>query len=141
MKSINLKTFCVVAISVLLLGCTSEGGGGDSQAQFKGCQENLLTIGTAVEQYYTHNGGVFPEDLSKIVPDHLAAIPTCPAAGVDTYSVSYQTNSAEVAQARKENPAAPVEDSYTIHCDGDNHQEYGAGADRPAYGSGMSSPI
>ena len=53
------------------------------------CHRNLKNIATAVEMYGTDNQGRNPVTLARLCPIYLKEIPTCPAAGSDSYSSSY----------------------------------------------------
>jgi hypothetical protein len=89
--------------------------------QLTQCQSNCKNIGTALEMYSTDNSGHYPTDLSKLKGEYLRNIPTCAAAGKDTYSESYKS---------KQDP-----DSYEFFCQGDNHAKAGIKADFPRYTS------
>ena len=70
-----------------------------AKRDLEGCEKSLKAIGTAIDMYTTDNGGVWPArdpsggpftpDLRLLVPHYLKEIPTCPAAGEDTYSKAY----------------------------------------------------
>lgn len=83
------------------------------------CKSNLKNLGTALEMYGTDYSGRYPTSLSRITPNYLKSIPTCPAASAETYSASYASAS---------NP-----DSYTLCCRGSHHQ--GLPANFPQYNS------
>ncbi len=76
------------------------------------CQSNLKNIGTALEMYSTDNQGRYPRTLSQLTPDYLKIVPTCSAAGMDTYSRSFESFYG---------PENKI-DSYTVFCMGDFHQ-------------------
>lgn len=90
--------------------------------KFISCQSNCKNIGTALEMWSTDNRGHYPKSLKQITPNYLKAIPTCPAAGKDTYSSSY----AMTMQPR---------DFYSFCCKGKNHASLGIPADYPKYDS------
>lgn len=92
------------------------------------CESNLKNLGTALEMYSTDNNGRFPQRLAALTPLYLKAIPTCPDAGRDTYSASYQV------------AASP--DAYTLYCRGNNHAREGMAPNSPQYTStvGLISP-
>jgi len=56
-----------------------------------GCVRNLKNLGTALEMYSTDASGRFPKSLARLTPSYVKAIPTCPAAGTDTYSSAFRT--------------------------------------------------
>ena len=82
------------------------------------CKSNLKNIGTGLEMYATDWAGQYPPDLSYLAPNYLRTMPTCPNAGKDTYSHSYQVSHGEPEQ-------------YTIMCRGCYH--HGASIDTPNY--------
>ncbi len=92
-----------------------------AQGQFVCCESNLKNIGTALEMYSTDNEGHYPVSLTKLTPDYLRLIPTCPAAGKQTYVDSYQSGL---------NP-----DAYSVYCKGHNHEAIGIPEDYPLYNS------
>lgn len=98
------------------------------QGQLTACRSNLRNIGTALEMYSTDALGRFPTQLSRVAPNYLQAIPTCPSAGVDTYSPSYES--------------ATTPDVYTVYCKGAHHEAAGMPADFPLYTStqGLVAP-
>ena len=76
--------------------------------QLTACMSNCKNIGVALEMYASDNGGSFPPSLKPyLIPNYLKTIPTCPAAGHDTYSDSYRWH------GQPEN--------YTFYCSGLNH--------------------
>ncbi len=79
-----------------------------SQGSVTACKSNLKNIGTALEMYSTDHGGHYPEKLGDLTPQYLRTIPTCPSAGIDTYSPSYRSTR--------------VPDYYLVFCSGSNHQ-------------------
>lgn len=94
------------------------------------CQQNLGKLGTALEMYSSDNGGRFPfgpgstwgrspRALSRLVGKYIDRIPTCPAAGRDTYSESYTVGYRP--------------DALTVFCRGSAHP--GLEADFPRYES------
>lgn len=93
----------------------------DFGAAFQSCGSNLKNMATACEMYSTDNEGHYPTSLSQLVPGYMKTIPTCPAAGKDTYSSSYSSAS---------NP-----DMFTLYCSGNNHKEVNAGENYPQYNS------
>jgi hypothetical protein len=92
-----------------------------SQGQLTACKSDLKNIGTALEMYSTDYSGRYPTSLSLLTPNYLKMIPTCPAAGADTYSASYQVNAKG--------------DGFTVFCSGAHHRAVGIPADFPQYTS------
>ncbi|MBI3927180.1 MAG: hypothetical protein HY319_16710 [Armatimonadetes bacterium] len=93
------------------------------QGQLTACKSNLKNLGTGCEMYSTDHGGLYPPALENLTPNYLKTIPTCPAAGRDTYSGSYR-----VAER-----SASVADLYTMMCAGSHHSDSGIPADYPQY--------
>ena len=78
------------------------------QGQLTACKSNEKNIATALEMYASDNVGRYPGDLKPLMSgNYLRSIPTCPAAGKDTYSESYQVH------------ATP--DMFSFYCSGHNH--------------------
>ncbi len=72
------------------------------------CKSNCKNLATALEMYASDNGGRYPHHLGKLLHgNYLKVIPTCPAAGEDTYSPTYQVS------------ARP--DMFSFCCRGNNH--------------------
>lgn len=102
-----------------------------AQGQLTACKSNEKNIATALEMYASDFGGVYPQSLSRLINknpkfDYLRYIPTCPAAGKDTYSATYKMTSASSSKAG---------DNFTFHCAGHNHKEAGGNPNKPAYDS------
>lgn len=99
-----------------------------AQGQVAACKSNLKNMGTALEMYGTDNAGHYPTRLSQLTPNYLVTIPTCPAAGSDTYAASFES---------AQNP-----DAYTVFCAGKHHEAVGYPANHPCYTStgGLINP-
>lgn len=96
------------------------------------CRENLKMIEQAIFMYSTDYGGRIPGSaclslsrdgcrqqlLLGLVPAYLKAMPTCPAAGRDTYSEGYR-NCAGCPYGGLYLP------SYILTCRGSNHEDAG----------------
>ncbi|MCD4786477.1 MAG: nuclear transport factor 2 family protein [Candidatus Eremiobacteraeota bacterium] len=85
------------------------------------CQSNLKNMGTALEMYSTDHAGHYPKSLKQLTPDYLRVIPTCPAAGKDTYSGSYKSTQSP--------------DTYEFYCSGSYHSNVGVPTNYPQYNS------
>ncbi|MBS2034733.1 hypothetical protein JST97_07090 [bacterium] len=89
-KAFNGQT----AWSVDMSQASKAGAESVDQAASKGkttaCKSNLKNIGTALEMYSTDNAGRYPTSLAPLSPMYLKQIPTCPAAGKDSYSETYK---------------------------------------------------
>lgn len=90
-----------------------------SQGQLTACKSNQKNISTALEMYSTDYGGRYPENTRLLVGEYLKMLPTCPSAGRDTYSETYQVNSQP--------------DNYSFCCRGNHHRSAGIPADYPRY--------
>lgn len=89
------------------------------------CVSNVKNIATALEMYAMDHDGHYPTSLDGIASgsqQYLRAIPQCPAAKRDTYSVSYKSSSEPV-------------NSYTVYCSGHNHEVSGLVENYPQYTS------
>lgn len=101
-----------------------------SQGQLTACKSNLKNIGTALEMWSCDNGGRFPTSMSQLTPQYLKQIPTCPAAGHDTYSSGFRSVQSEGTGATRIGT-----DAYTVCCSGREHSIIGQGAGYPQYSS------
>ncbi|MBI3924483.1 MAG: hypothetical protein HY319_02990 [Armatimonadetes bacterium] len=95
--------------------------------QLTACKSNLKNLGTALEMYSIDNGGLYPTTLDRLAPEYLKTVPTCPTAGMDTYSGSFRS------------AAGP--DLYTIMCAGQNHTRSGVEGDYPQYNTSSQGLI
>ncbi len=97
-----------------------------AQGQLTACKSNLKNIGTAMEMYSTDWSGKYPSPIAnsktKLTPNYLKTIPTCPAAGKDTYTFGTQFNGSPVYQ-----------DYYYVDCAGSNHTAVSVTGNFPAY--------
>lgn len=81
------------------------------------CKSNCKNLATALEMYATDNHGLYPRHLPDLVPgNYLKQVPTCPAAGKDSYSASYQVSVDGKA--------------FSFACTGNNHAKSYAGFNR-----------
>ena len=85
------------------------------------CKKNLKVISGAIKLYANDNQGLSPDNLDKLTPRYLKAIPTCPEARRDTYSSSYRV--------------ARDYHRYTIFCRGRNHKKLKVAPDNPRFSS------
>jgi hypothetical protein len=86
---------------------------------YSACKSNLKNIATGLEMWASDHQGKYPERLSQLTPDYLKTLPTCPAAGQDTYSAHY-----------KRRPAG-----FSVYCWGHHHKDMRVQRNRPAYNS------
>ncbi|MGE0491101.1 MAG: hypothetical protein AB7S38_17975 [Vulcanimicrobiota bacterium] len=79
------------------------------QGNLTSCKSNLKNMGTALEMYSTDWSGRYPTTNSflLITPNYLKTVPTCPKAGIETYTLTYRSHS--------------LPDAYTMYCYGFNH--------------------
>ena len=92
---------------------------GKAVGHLTACRSNLKTIGTALEMYSTDNHGRYPAVLSKLTPDYLKSIPTCPLRFHENYGYASMTEP----------------DIYTVWCGGKNHASQGIPENFPEYDS------
>ncbi len=88
------------------------------EARVTQCVSNLKNITTAIEMYDTDHQ-CYPSSLKQLVPNYLRVIPSCAAAGKDTYSSSYR-----VLDGGK---------NYVVYCQGHYHKKAGLPANYPRY--------
>lgn len=91
-----------------------------SRANLERCEKNLRTIGEVLERYGAT--GALPqsgEELKRILPSPL---PTCPSAGMDTYTSGYESDS--------------LHNRFTVHCSGSHHRLLQVPAGYPQYSPG-----
>jgi hypothetical protein len=89
--------------------------------EFESCDANVRTLANALVLYsYEHRS--YPSRLDALIPKYMPSIPTCPSAGVDTYSAAYARS------VRSEGGQ-----SFTLCCEGAHHVDAGAAPDHPAY--------
>lgn len=62
------------------------------QAKVVACDLDKYNLMVALEMYTIDNGGHYPRDLRKLVPDYIREIPRCPEAGVDYFTMGYKTD-------------------------------------------------
>lgn len=82
-----------------------------AQGQLTACKSNCKNVATALEMYASDNGGRYPATgqlaASLTAGNYLKLIPTCPAAGANTYSGTYA--------------ARTTPDAFSFNCAGNNH--------------------
>ncbi|MHB2019389.1 MAG: type II secretion system protein [Candidatus Xenobia bacterium] len=98
------------------------------RADLSGCTQNLHNIATAEQLYCNDNSGFPSPSLSNLMPNYLKVIPTCPAVSADTYTPGYTANE------------TPPDLSWTISCNGTNHDALGYGANQPFDANGELGP-
>ena len=91
--------------------------------QYTQCQSNCKNIGMALEIYSCDNNGLYPSDMSKLIPKYLKAIPTCASqrGRRGGYGATYRVDNKIKA--------------YSFYCQGENHGEVGAPRNFPQYNS------
>lgn len=85
-----------------------------AQGQLTACKSNLKNMATALEMYASDFGGRYPNTstLAQLTSgNYLKTIPTCPAAGKDTYTTSGSGVFTSIT----------TPDSFTMMCVGTNH--------------------
>jgi len=82
-----------------------------AQGQLTACKSNCKNIATALEMYSSDNGGRYPvtANFTSLLTggNYLKLIPTCPAAGSNTYGPVYS--------------AQTTPDTFSFFCSGNNH--------------------
>lgn len=104
-RSLLLPAVCLSLICAGAAGFYQARGMG----QLTACQSNLLTIQSVLTGYAREHHHRLPSKLSD--PEFrvlMPKIPTCPAAGRDTYSSGYESNGFV----------------FTVSCRGDNHRHF-----------------
>jgi hypothetical protein len=108
----------MVCICFCLIFINPRGVKSRAQGQLTACKSNCKNLATALEMYASDNRGHYPAQLSMLTQgNYLKMIPTCPAAGSDTYLGSYRTHT---------NP-----DRFSFFCQGNNHSKAYAGFSPP----------
>ena len=103
------------------------------QGSITPCKSNVRNLATALEMYASDNGGRYPTTWTKLTSgNYLKLIPTCPAAGTDTYSSTYRYTTASRAPNGKR---IQGKDTFSFHCQGNNHSKNGTRPNHPAYDS------
>ncbi|HEY4001071.1 MAG TPA: prepilin-type N-terminal cleavage/methylation domain-containing protein [Candidatus Xenobia bacterium] len=92
-----------------------------AQGQLTSCESNEKNSGTAFEMYSTDNAGHYPTTMTSLTPNYLKIIPTCPAAGTDTYTATFQQTSPP--------------DGYSFYCTGVVHSSVLGLDNYPQYNS------
>ncbi|MDQ7825482.1 MAG: hypothetical protein RDV48_21970 [Candidatus Eremiobacteraeota bacterium] len=110
---IGFSVFLVFAYIYMVENMPNRYSGGTLTA----CKSNLKNLGTAMEMYSTDNEGRYPKTISKITPDYLKTLPTCPASGTMTYCYIYTA----------------VPDVYTMWCNSTAHVRVSGKANYPQY--------
>jgi hypothetical protein len=95
------------------------GGPGDTMVGL--CETNEKNLGVALELYSTDNAGHYPPSMSFLIPKYIRIMPTCPAAGTDSYSATYREQRCP--------------DAYSFYCQGANHRGATGYSNYPEYNS------
>lgn len=93
-------TLWLLPLVVVGLGMLRGQLNGSSDANLQTCQENLRGLKAGLDRYAGEHGGQLPDQLQD-----SGAVPSCPAAGRDTYSAAY----------------AHAGDGFTLLCQGSAH--------------------
>jgi len=82
-----------------------------AQGQVTACKSNCKNIATSLEMYSSDNGGRYPgtANFATLLTggNYMKTIPTCPAAGSNTYGGVYT--------------AQTTPDTFSFFCNGNNH--------------------
>ena len=125
--SSKAKSSIWLVSAVLLAAWVARVSSPDTADNLEACRSNLRTIGTAMDMYSTDWSGKSPPSLDRLVPNYLATIPACPAAGSVTYRVELGPN----ATRNKDH----FQDYYYLYCAGDHHKRQGVPENSPEYDS------
>lgn len=83
-----------------------------ARGQLTACKSNLKNLATALEMYASDHKGRYPEQLQGLEGNqYLKSIPTCPAAGQDTYRTTYSKAVIPPFQG----------EYYSLYCQGNHH--------------------
>lgn len=109
-----------------------------AQGQLTACKSNEKNIATALEMYASDFQGYYPSNLNKLISkdphlSYLRSIPTCPAAGKDTYSATYKYTVAK--RDPKTGKVISGADNFSFYCAGHSHKDAGGTPNKPAYDS------
>lgn len=121
-KKPRFLLLALLGVVLFLPGCSRQQTGREAQAAASpvtACVANMKRIAAALEAYSADNGGAYPPDLQHLIPKYLQAMPSCPAAGRDTYSAAYKTQGK----------------TCFFCCGGQNHSAENVGPDLPKYSS------
>lgn len=122
-KARNIAVCLLILVAAALWG---KWAARDKAARdLEACKQNVRNLGTSLEMYSSDHAGGYPgtgmdhppteRSLRAVVPGYLKTFPTCPAAGEDTYSRTYTTETC---------PA-----SYLFWCSGNHHGDLHPGYD------------
>jgi hypothetical protein len=118
LRTLLIALGVLVGAFICLLFANPRGMRSRAQGQLTACKSNCKNVATALEMYASDNKGRYPVVLSSLTRgNYLKLIPTCPAAGSDTYTASYQVQA---------NP-----DRFSFYCQGNNHPKAYAGFSPP----------
>lgn len=74
------------------------------------CPANIQILQNAIQHFRDDHQGRPPSELGELIPQYLMAVPSCPQAGFDTYSVGYRLQPHD------------AQHPYTLECHGEHHQ-------------------
>jgi hypothetical protein len=124
-----MRRLFTILLLLSLTGCSVSKD--RAQAQLRSCYNDCRNVSTALEMYATDNEGHYPQALSMLTPNYLRELPTCPAAGRDSYSPSYRATSSALTD---QSGLAPY-DQYSFFCKGNNHKSAGMDPNVPGMDS------
>ena len=84
----------------------------------RGCVANLKSIATGLEMYASDHQGNYPKSLQQLTPTYLKSLPTCPAAGRETYSAAWRLAGSE---------------GFYFCCSGNHHGSAGLKVNQPTF--------
>jgi len=126
--SIVLRLLPIIAGALLIIRFQGALTSGSYSAapDYHACRAHEVELAGHVKRYARVHGGAFPRRLSKLIPAFISSVPTCPAAGRDTYSDGYRVNDTSGV--------------FTICCMGRNHERYNSRKNYPVFTGVLKRP-
>ncbi len=80
------KLVYVLAVIVVMMVISAYREDRRIKDSYNVCRNNMVSLGSALENYAADHDYYYPDSLDKLVPKYINAIPTCPDSGTDSYS-------------------------------------------------------
>ncbi len=116
---LRLLPIAALAVLILRFQWALSSGSYSAAPDYHACRGNEVELAGHVKRYARAHGGSLPPRLSRMIPTLISAIPTCPAAGRDTYSDGYRVNETSGV--------------FTICCSGHHHEKYSSRKNHPVF--------
>lgn len=114
--SYSSLVFGSLGLAMLAVATLSCHGCCRMQGRLTACKSNLKNLATGLEMWASDHAGRYPAALDLLlVGNYLKSLPTCPAAGRNTYSPTYRRKGK----------------GFELSCGGCHHHD--AGLDQPDY--------